>query len=78
MDVFIVLEYRRDGIALAKSGGTPEVSQPVGTLLQLGEVDRRTSSGKDQSRFTGCDVSADLHDATLESVWKEQSNLHIL
>lgn len=78
MDMFIVFEYCGDGIALAKSEGTPEVSQTVGTLLQLGEADRGTSSSKDQSRFTGCDVIAYLHKVTLESVDVNESNVHIL
>jgi hypothetical protein len=78
VDVFTVIEYCRDRIALTKSSGTPEMSQPVGALLQLREVDRGTGPSKDQSRLTGPDVIAYLHDVTLESVDAKGSNLHIL
>ena len=67
MNVLVVLEYRRDGIALTKSGGIPEVSQPIGTLFQLGEVDHRASLSKYHGGFSGCDVIAYLHDVTLRS-----------
>ena len=65
VDVGIVLQDRRDGVALTQSGLPKEVCQPVGTRLQLGEVDHRLRRIQDDGRPAGVGMLTDLHGFTL-------------
>ena len=65
VDVLVVLHQDRDGVALAQTGLTEPMGQPVGAGLQVVEGDDGSRRVEDDSRFVGADIGANLHGLTV-------------